>query len=199
MAMSRKEIENRLNEFLNTPNMTEEEAFNETTKLFEDLAPYLNVGHVEIEFFVPNSIFTVDNVHTSRVIFESGADYDMDRSIDVTFSSAKDAHVDIFIYPVKDHIFTKVEDDELRFVTNVFYNVICNIKYKMLMKDIHMKDPQTSGPNITAVCEFLYRLKAQNAMHDYNIIFLNLKNFSNINEIYGYTVCNDMCCKKRLF
>ena len=192
MAMSRKDIENRLNRFLNTPNMTEEEAFSETTKLFEDLAPYLNVGHVEIEFFVPNSIFTVENVHTSRVIFESDADYDMDRSIDVTFSSAKDAHVDIFIYPIKDHIFTKVEEDELRFITNVFYNVICNIKYKMLMKDVHMKDPQTAGPNITAVCEFLYRLKAQNVMHNYNIIFLNLKNFSSINEIYGYTVCNEI-------
>ena len=88
-------------------------------------------------------------------------------------------------YPEKGYKWSKEELDDLYFIAENLFIMGGRVRMLSIMKKISITDIGTGAANMNGFVMYSEQLAARNLFKNYNVLFINLKNFKFINRIAG--------------
>ncbi|MBQ8787581.1 MAG: EAL domain-containing protein [Oscillospiraceae bacterium] len=154
------------------------------TVAIKDIAQTLGIGMCKETFSAPKTPFNVNGVNQSVVFYSDDSGYD-ECPQTFNFRTGEGGGLEITFCPKKGYVWNEEELDDIKFIAENLFIIGGRVQMLSVMKRVSITDIGTGTSNMNGLfihCEELY---AKNVFKDYNVIFINLKNFKFINRVVG--------------
>lgn len=148
------------------------------------LAGSIHLGKMILELQAPPNQYNHQAAHHSVTIYDSPNGYS-DVPVTDHFVTGEQGAVDISCYPCKDYIWNEEEIQDIHFLIRNIYILCGRARLTGLVRKSAITDVLTGAANTAGLVQYGSMLKAQNRLHNYTSVFLNLKNFKYINQRFG--------------
>ena len=149
-----------------------------------DIAKFYNLGRCTEKFCAPKTQFNVNGVNNYVVFFENENGYD-DCPEKFRFVTGEGGSLEVTFYPEKGRVWNREELDELGFLAENLFILGGRVQMLSVMKRISITDIGTGASNMNGLAMYCEELLARNLLKNYDMIFMNLKNFRIVNRIVG--------------
>ncbi len=149
-----------------------------------EIAETYGIGRCTEAFTAPKTPFNVNGISTFVVFYDDEEGFD-DRAESLSFSTGEGGNLEICFYPHKGRVWNKEELDDLAFIAENLFILGGRVQMLSVMKRISITDIGTGASNMNGLSIYCEELVAKNLFKNYNMIFMNLKNFKFINRIVG--------------
>lgn len=150
----------------------------------ENIAREYSIGKCVEIFFAPKTPFNVDGIDETVVFFDNENGYD-DRAESFKFITGEGGSLEISFYPEKDKFWSREEIDDLGFLAENLFILGGRVQMLSVMKRISITDVGTGAANMNGLSIHCEKLRSKNLLKNYNIVFINLKNFKLVNRLIG--------------
>lgn len=141
----------------------------------------LNIGYIKLKIIAPRSIIAKNGLNDEKIIYEDPNGYESVPVIQ-TYRTGENGIVTIEIRAKKSHKFTNPELQAVKLICDDMFIILGRSR---LMSAIHyasQTDTMTGVPNTAQLVHHSIELKAQNKLHNFSGLFINLKNYKYINQ-----------------
>lgn len=146
------------------------------------LAEKLHVALIEVDISIDASIFNLngrDEILNAR-FFEEG-----EECLNFQYPTVSNGSGRCKVYAIKGHQFTKDEKDIITFIGVLCHQMISRIRLKNDLDKVKYIDILTGLYNTPGISMQGKKLEALGELKDYSVIFLNLRQYGEINKKYG--------------
>ncbi len=151
---------------------------------FGEVAEAFDIGRCTENFTAPDTPFNVNGVNQSVVFYSYENGYD-DRPETFKFRTGEGGWLEISIYPRKEKVWSKAEIADLAFIAENLFIIGGRVQMLSVMKRVSTTDIGTGASNMNGFVIHSEQLAEKNLFKNYNVLFINLKNFKFINRIIG--------------
>ena len=149
-----------------------------------DIAKVYGLGRCTEQFSAPKTPFNINGVNNFVVFYENENGYD-DRLESFKFVTGENGSLEVTFYPEKGRVWTQDELDELGFLAENLFILGGRVQMLSVMKRISITDIGTGAANMNGLSLYCEQLLSRNLLKNYDMIFMNLKNFKFVNRIIG--------------
>jgi len=149
-----------------------------------DIAKVYDFGKCTEEFSAPKTPFNVNGVNNFVVFYENENGYD-EHPEKFRFVTGEGGSLEITFYPEKGRVWNREELDELGFLAENLFVLGGRVQMLSVMKRISITDIGTGASNMNGLAIYCEELLAKNLLKNYDMIFMNLKNFKFVNRVVG--------------
>ncbi len=150
----------------------------------QDIVKVYGIGRCTETFTAPKTPFNVNGVSTFVVFYDNDEGFD-DRAESFKFITGEGGSLEVSFYPQKDRVWSTEELDDLGFIAENLFVLGGRVQMLSIMKRISTTDIGTGAANMNGLSIYCERLVKENLFKNYNMIFMNLKNFKFINRVIG--------------
>lgn len=148
------------------------------------IADKMHLGKFTSFFRAPESTLDVNGVEKHLVLHHSSNGFEEERK-EFYYQTGGGGRFEVNCYPEKGHVWTSEELEALEFLADQIFILTGRIRLLGLINKFAVTDMGTGASNMkgfVAHCEKLYREKR---FQEYDVMFLNMKNFKFINRLAG--------------
>ncbi|MBQ7980737.1 MAG: GGDEF domain-containing protein [Oscillospiraceae bacterium] len=151
---------------------------------FGEIARVYGIGRCTEAFTAPKTPFNVNGINTSVVLYNDENGFD-ERAESFRFRTGEGGSLEVCFYPQNGKVWNGEELDDLAFIAENLFILGGRVQMLSVMKRISTTDIGTGASNMNGLSMHCEELLAKNLFKNYNMIFMNLKNFKFINRIVG--------------
>ncbi len=145
------------------------------------IAGDISLGRMTINFASPPMPYNQSGTRDTKVLYLSENGFGED-TLTTNFSTGDNGAVIISSAPVKGHNWSKDEENEITFLHKSLFVIFGRTRLINIVKSSLSSDALTQLPNSNGFIAIGTRLAAQNKLHEYTAMYINLKNFRCINS-----------------
>ncbi len=155
-----------------------------TRKSMHLLADDLHIGRLEAIVSSPPT--TIDRVgyNGNELLFQNTEGYNPILH-SMEFNTSNGVSITMNAYPVKGYSWDDNEKDDLYFACSNFFSLVERSRLASIIKRAMLTESMTGASNIGGLLKTGGRLKSMGILHEFSLLFLNIKDFKYINKRYG--------------
>ena len=146
------------------------------------LAEKLHVARIEVDITIDASIF---NLHGKDEILSARFADEGEEFLSFNYPVINNGSGNGKVYATKGHSFTKEEKDMITFVGVLCHQMMSRIRLKNDLDKVKYIDILTGLYNTPGISMQGKKLEALGELNDYTVLFMNLRNFGDINKTFG--------------
>ncbi|MGN1103197.1 MAG: putative bifunctional diguanylate cyclase/phosphodiesterase [Huintestinicola sp.] len=161
-----------------------ESAANDIGKAAEYAAKDIRLGRVTMSLMAPPSDIEPEGVNKYGEIFLSSAGYEED-GVEKEFTTKEGGKVSISFMPVKGEKWDDSEKAMIGILIKNCYIISGRARVMGLMEKSMYIDRMTGATNTEGFMRYGHMLKAQGRLVEYAAVYINIKNFKYVNQLFG--------------
>jgi len=153
----------------------------EALKHLEEVA---HLGKMELFMNGRTSVFEPAGIDTSAVLFESEKGFGND-VYNTRYETPGNSTVDFWLYPYPGYVWNDEEKRELEFLTRQLFLISGRGRLLFLLNRASVMDTATGISNAAGLIRFGAFMAKEGRLHEYNGLFINIRNFNYFNQRVG--------------
>ena len=145
------------------------------------IADEMSLGRMTVEFISPPMPYNEQGTHGIKQLYLSPQGFE-NAEVRSEFTTGDNSRVTISSSPVKGHIWSSEDEEEIRFLHKSVFVIFGRTRLTDIIKTSLSSDALTKLPNVTGFLSIGNRLLGQGRLHEYTAMYINLKNFRCINS-----------------
>lgn len=163
-----------------------EEMVYRISKSISPIAEDLHIAKIGISISIPSMFTNAMPFAKKGIFFERH--FSDDSFITFTYTTTNDGNFTFTVYPEKKYIFSDSDKSDIDFLCQTIFTLLDRSQLYTTLKRIAEHDPLTGAYNKDGFIKVGNILSEKKFLSKCSVLYLDLKNFSNINRKYGLPI-----------
>ncbi|MCR5501438.1 MAG: GGDEF domain-containing phosphodiesterase [Lachnospiraceae bacterium] len=150
-----------------------------------EIAEEARIGKCVLYVNSPASPLKLTGTEENCVIYEDEERYDPEAEVRETYITNDWCVIQVEVYGIWDNVWTGEEEEEILFLTRVFYDSLARIRAGIVAKQTVISDQLTGALNYTGIVTLLNEQIRTKSLEEYTALYYNLRNFDYVNRQVG--------------
>lgn len=149
-----------------------------------EFADDIALGKMTANLVSPATIYQANAISKGDILYEA-AEYEKDVVEKLEIRTPDGGSLNINAYPLKGHVWTEMEQEEIRFLAQNIYVLFGRIRMQGLIRQAYMTDNLTGALNSSGLGYRGNVMGDKGTLSKFNCFFINIKNFRYVNGRVG--------------